>query len=542
MYKLMIVEDEPTIRAGLKHYFNWDELKVTEIVEAENGLEGIGMALKELPDLIVTDIRMPEIDGLQMIEELRSRLPDTLFVILSGYNDFSFAQRAIRLGQIHAYLLKPLEYEESLASLQECIRRLDDKRLEREQRSRLERTVKEAAKLQQEGPLKLIIEEKAALTTERLQQLCGYPADKYIVIPFAAALFPKRGAHADWRTLVEELIRDLQTAASSNGKNEWHVFTYNRMPKLYGIAVADAGRCDAAALTAALSSALDKSLAKPRWSAYGAVGAAIDHFADAGERLRSTEKALYLRYSGRGGRLFHIREGTASGGLQEQAGLSILIEEHLVLECLASGDSARTQAFMNGLAEQAKPKLPHMPSDQWLAFLQQLINVTLRFAHRSGITVEGVYSDKLLTLSFVDEFENAEELFGWLTGWMLQLSADYAAKGQSSPVNDSLVFEKIAAYIKRNIQEDITLQMVADQFFYNPSYLSRLFKSKLNKNYMAFVTEIRIRSAQQFLKDPGYLITDVCQLCGYKSYKHFVKMFRSVTNMTPTDYRKQLGM
>lgn len=103
MYKLMIVEDEPLIRTGLKHYFSWQELGVQSIVEAENGKEGVATALREQPDLVITDIRMPEMDGLQMIEELRQFLPDTLFIILTGFNDFEYAQRAIKLGSVHAF-------------------------------------------------------------------------------------------------------------------------------------------------------------------------------------------------------------------------------------------------------------------------------------------------------------------------------------------------------------------------------------------------------------------------------------------------------
>ncbi|BFT73536.1 response regulator [Paenibacillus sp. P36] len=105
MYKLLIVEDEPLIRTGIKHYFNWQDLEVSHIVEADNGKTGLTMALQEKPHLIITDIRMPEMDGLEMIEQLRPQLPDTVFVILTGFNEFAYAQQAIRWAAFMPFCL-----------------------------------------------------------------------------------------------------------------------------------------------------------------------------------------------------------------------------------------------------------------------------------------------------------------------------------------------------------------------------------------------------------------------------------------------------
>lgn len=257
MCKLMIVEDEPMIRAGLKEYFDWKALGVHTIVEAENGREGVDRALVELPDLVITDIRMPIMDGLEMIAQLRTQLPETLFIILSGHNEFEYAQKAIHYGGVYHYLLKPLQYETSFSVITNCIEKIKGNQLMR--------------------------------------------------------------------------------------KNDKH-----------------------------------------------------------------PEKSL---------------------------------------------------------------------------------------------------TDK------PDEVE---------------------------PDPDIQLFTKIEAYIKKHIDGDLTLNQVADHFFYNPSYLSRLFKTKLNKNYMSFVTEIRIDYAKQYLHIPQYAVADISKMCGYKSYKHFVKVFKDVTQMTPTEYRKQL--
>ncbi|MEK3975697.1 response regulator transcription factor [Psychrobacillus sp. FSL K6-1267] len=262
MYKLMIVEDEPIIRSGLKHYFDWKELGIQTIVEAENGKNGVDIALVELPHLVITDIRMPVMDGLEMIGSLRTKLPETLFIILTGHSEFEYAQRAIQYGGVHDYLLKPLQYENSFSVIKECIEKIRVKQLE------------------------------SKVNTEKNIDLLG----------------------------TSQLLKKME-------------------------------------------------------------------------------------------------------------------------------------------------------------FLTQ---------------------------------------------------------------EDLQLFKKIESYIKKHINQELTLNMVAEHFFYNPSYLSRLFKTKLNMNYMTFVSEIRIGYALECLKESKYSITEVSLMCGYKSYKHFVKLFKSVSQMTPTEYRKQL--
>lgn len=260
----MIVEDEPLIRAGLKEYFDWKELGIHTIVEAENGKDGIDTALIELPHLVITDIRMPIMDGLEMIGQLRSKLPDTLFIILSGHSEFEYAQKAIHYGGVYDYLLKPLRYEKSFSVIVNCI-----------------------------------------------------------------------------------------------------------------------------------------------------------------EKIREKQQTLHSF-------------------------------EHLV--------ENKSQA-------EASDSL-HLPDAN----------------------------------------------------------------------QDLQLFTQIESYIKQHIDQELTLNIVAEHFFYNPSYLSRLFKTKLNKNYMTFVSEIRINYALQYLEIPQYSVSDISVMCGYKSYKHFVKVFKNITQMTPTEYRKQLRL
>ncbi|MCR8660205.1 helix-turn-helix transcriptional regulator [Paenibacillus endoradicis] len=214
-------------------------------------------------------------------------------------------------------------------------------------------------------------------------------------------------------------------------------------------------------------------------------------------------------------------------------------EKQLILQCLQQ-DANKSIAM---LKSQFTKQLSLAAPESLLAYMQELMSITVRFAHKNNIQIEGIYNERLFNLSFLDDFISLEHLINRIGDWIVQLNRDYITSHHESNLeHEDQLFPKIAQFIVDHIDQDITLQMVAVRFFYNPSYLSRLFKQKLNKNYSLFQAEIRIKYAQKCLADPQHSVADICMMCGYRSYKHFVKTFKLVTNMTPTVYRKQLGL
>ncbi|MFC4098098.1 response regulator [Paenibacillus xanthanilyticus] len=565
MYKLMIVEDEPLIREGLKHYFPWSELGVTQIIEAEDGAQGERLALLERPDLIITDIRMPQMDGLTMIEWLRPHLPSAAFVILTGYNDFEYAQRAIKLGNIQAYLLKPLGYEESLATVQDCLAKLKQRQAEDLLLQGAEQLKQERRREQERQIVRRLLDEPGFDPAPALLAL-GMPdpedgrSRRYAAFaatapspPGALPVSPDVWSADAQRFIADHASRLLGTRVADK------LLTYARGGKMFVLALAEseaetdaprstdaarselpAGSSHATADTEAALAALNRGRDAAIYIAAGSLTATA---AEARQSFAQAEQALYKRYYQYGAYLFRSASPHAPSSSETQTPLLAARDRELLQTHLLQGDAAAARKLLMKLAEGVRQLPADTPPDRWLAFLQELISALLRYAHRHGIAVEEFASGSMLTLGFADDFATAEDLFAWLADWTDRLiAASPESGGAQAGGADARIFTQIEQFVRQHLDQEVTLQMVADRFFYNPSYLSRLFKTKLNKNYLAFVAEIRIRYAQDRLKDPSLFITDVCAMCGYKSYKHFVKTFRSVAGMTPTDYRKQLGI
>lgn len=125
MFKVVIIDDEPIIVEGLSKVVPWEKYNCQVVATASNGIEGIDLIRKVRPDVIISDISMPGMNGLQMIAAIKTEFPDTLICILTGYRDFDYAQTAIRLG-VFRFLLKPSnmeELEEAVASMVEVLKR-----------------------------------------------------------------------------------------------------------------------------------------------------------------------------------------------------------------------------------------------------------------------------------------------------------------------------------------------------------------------------------------------------------------------------------
>lgn len=130
-YKIFIIDDEPMIIKGLKKLVPWDEINCEISGTAKNGEEGLNLIREQMPDIVISDIRMPKLSGLQMIEQLKDIKTDMKFIILTGHRDFDYARKAIELGVVK-YLLKPTNIEDIKSAVLEAVMILDDERSKEE--------------------------------------------------------------------------------------------------------------------------------------------------------------------------------------------------------------------------------------------------------------------------------------------------------------------------------------------------------------------------------------------------------------------------
>jgi len=342
-----------------------------------------------------------------------------------------------------------------------------------------------------------------------------------------------------WRRNAEKVISD-SVEFMLHPKTPPLILTYFHKLKLYACVVYPANIQVVAdkEIELELNNLLKRINNEHDFTLFLAVGDSVDNLLEVKKSFQTTKQALYRRF-------FEHQRHVFIKSLTEQNhdGNEMTVqlenrEKNLIRAHLQNGDSQQ----LNQLMKDLTIKLPYQSPEKLFTYLHEIITIVFQFANQNNMEIDGVYHDKLLTLEYVDDFVFIEEIFNWLASWMGQLSSEYLNKDNVDDSQENKLFDEIRSFIIQNIDQYLTLNIVAERFYYNPSYLSRLFKIKLDKNYMTFVTEVRIDYAQQCLKDPHHSITEVSEMCGYKNYKHFVKLFKNITQMTPTEYRKQLRM
>lgn len=171
MYKILLVDDEYYAREALKDTIAWETFGCCICAEANNGVTGLAKAKELKPDIVLADISMPFMDGLQMIEEIQKELPDTIFALVTGYGEFEYAKRGMELGVRH-YVIKPVDNKELMQNISQMVKELDDRKERTDEYTSLRFWANKNARDNQRKFLEMLLDGSEALSTERFYYEC----------------------------------------------------------------------------------------------------------------------------------------------------------------------------------------------------------------------------------------------------------------------------------------------------------------------------------------------------------------------------------
>lgn len=510
MLKLLIVDDEQIEREGLQAILN-KGFPTCQFAEARNGAKAIETAAEWQPDLVLMDVKMPGINGLEAIERIAALLPMTKFIMVTAYDTFEYAKQALKLG-VKDYVLKPSKASEIISIVGKVIEDI-----------RIEKTI--AAQQR---------EEKAAL--RKMMPLVE--ADVVTQLLFDRI----HDVH------ISDMLQLLGAELTSEA---------------FILLVMLSGESQAEAMYAAVKG-------KIRQTESGWVGAMsgrqipIIVFREAGKTYRSqanslVQQLLMLRQREPGGEL-RIGVGGPYTGLDNVK----LSYQEAMLASAQMGPSAKHRFYGETEAdrpsssdkpdkESEKQFIEHIRQGKWetvreavLALLarhdrqqtpltrsaQEVLErlwIIARVAGEMGIEVE-----KPLFSFQVTQYEQLRAETEGLLGKLISCIAAY----QSSVLPDAA--RQMKQYIIENSEKDITLEGMALRIGLSPFYMSKMFKDHEGINYIDFLTECRIEKAKKLMADPERSLKEITFEIGYNDPNYFSKVFKKVCGATPSEYRKAI--
>ena len=531
--KVLAADDEYWIRENLRTIIDWQALGLELLPMAQDGEDAL-RKMEECPaDIVITDINMPYISGVELMEQLKSRWPETAILVLSGYSDFEYVHKALLCGALD-YVLKPLNRSKLMEALSRAIEQVLAKTRRQRERSEEQARLNLAASmvldrefsqwlhdarrqdLLQSVEAKLYDYEAAfssyRVVLVRLPGFMQHLGEGELPASAAEAVYKIKTALASWiRTGNKLVIHDLYHA------NHFLIITETDEQELRGM------------LQAALTEIGALSGVAPR----ALVSEGYFSFRDLRKAYDQTRRCIVSMLCSAGMKIGYAAELREAPVIQR-------IGTDMVRQLEQAARAQQRERFERLLDQSG---IYRCCEENWT--VQELMHSVncitwilqnLTEDHRSGEQRAALDNLQELLLSTVEsmQLDQLRSLFS-------QMMDEYFGSGSSEAGSESMrsTVQRVKAYIDAHYDEEISLGTLAQRFSVDDSYLSRMFKQQVGCNLMLYLASARIAQAKRLLIQKDLNITDVAQLVGYDDYAYFSRVFKRMEGKSPRAYREE---
>lgn len=510
MHKLIIVDDEHFVRKGMLALIDWKAIDYRVVGEADNGEDALALILKEEPEVVFTDIRMPVFDGIELIKQVKKHAKhQPKFVLISGYDDFQYAQQAVRLGVVD-FILKPVNKKEIEETLNKLSREIYEERMEiQTNQAFINHRIFKRIILEHHEPTK---EESSTLLSLPEAQL------RYVMIDIR---------EQSTSTSIDEQIQHAITHFV--GADQLFIHPIDR--EGYGLILEQ--------------SYLPKNDNELTWF--------FDHFKNMIETVIGHEVFIYIGNKAKGmegiKKSYHVANQLKAHRYIREDDAPLLMTKDI--EQRLNEKNELDPRLFNDLIEHVEENSPEkitttlhqlkvaiqqegITIKQVQLFLYQIdqaIEQRFKKAMDSGTSTES---------PFLDNVNDSYTLSGLIKSLQqfLIIRAKQLAALNKAKYNGEIY--KVKRYIDRHFDENLTLKRLANQFYMNPVYLGQLFKKTYGIYFKDYLLQVRIEEAKRCLRQTDLKVYEVAEAVGFGSSDYFVTQFEKIVGDTPSKYRQKI--
>ncbi len=527
MYKIIIVDDEEIMREGLINLVDWKALGFEIVAQFEDGDEALEYLKINRVDVLLTDIKMTFVSGLDLARYINDHKLSTKVVLISGYEDFEFARQAVSYNVVQ-YMLKPI----SLRDIQSVFSKI---RLEMD-------TEKESMKRQddkQKKYIELLAATRAQFFMDLVLGALRNPDElKKRLQLLDVDIDPENRPCCLWVASIYKyedfLDKHWDYGSDAFYKAIGNMFCVDKDSLEFQFINGREGRFKILII------------GSPGLSQNVFTQFIEDHINNAGvntKKMLGIELFEHCKYIFENlcdlainmdisKKSWSQTENGSSVELNVEVQEHLLDQQKLLMTHIRDGNRESAFSLMDLILEEIRPlRMEHIQS-----FLDIFFNTLFRQLQKNEIYISEDIKAEWTDLNKLD-LNTFEEIKQYL---LMRLDTIMHKAKDGEKQSDHTITSHIKEYIRENYSKDITLENVADHVFLSPVYVSRLFKEKTGENFSDYLIRIRIEQALVLLKEPRLKVYEVGHLIGYKSTKHFYKIFKQYHGCTPTEYRKNL--
>lgn len=510
MYKVVIIDDEPIVRKGIVNVINWHGLGCEVVAEASNGHEGIEIINAHKPDIILTDINMPEMDGLEMIRQTIKKIPWSKIIVLTGYREFDYIQEALKLGASE-YLLKPSKIDEITTAVKKACLELEYKNRRDESIQVLEEHFKKSLPLLKEKLLFDIVFSSSHNILEIADEMALYSMviNEFLIVSVDLShkntvdIYQKQLFKIGIKNAFIDIFSDQYLCETINVTQSRIVFILQ--PERSHFEFQEDVHKKAESFQVIVKSCFDIEMTL-------GISTLGNGWQTLNPKMKECEQALdYKIYFGEDALILY----------EDIKNLSLIKEDHNIVN-LSRDIMSAIKIGNEVLLSELNLKLKNI-----IETLDNYQTVYVKLAKE-------ISKKDDLDFDTCTSFIQYHKLYEEIAITYMTINKNINMK------NLSVVLKQSLEYIQNNYQDSISLQDVADYTYVSIYYLSRMFKKEIGKNFVEYLNEYRMNKAKYYLKDFELKTYEVAQLVGISDPHYFSKLFKKYTGETPTDYRSKV--
>jgi len=534
MFKVFLVEDEKVVREGIRRNVLWEQYGFQYTGDASDGELALPKIREIKPDLLITDIKMPFMDGLSLIKLVRKELPRTKIVIISGYDDFSYAQQAIHLG-VEQYMLKPIIKEKLVEMLVEMREKMQEELRQQEYIENFKREAREYENFSRRRFFEQIV--TGGLSVPEICEMAknlniNIVAPFYNIVLFSLSSAEYDGSVPESYTENLALVQNNITRYFIDHPEliffRWNITMYAVLVK--GLTEDEISRNTAECIENIKNFC---AVAGQDVSWYISCGTPVSRLSSIPGCFAEASRILSYRYLCPEE---HILSETVIMNFRKNSRSQIESQKEIDLEYvrkfLSSGTEKETYDFLDQILQNFDGEFASHPVFcKYLAM--SVYFAAVKYLDSIGCHALSLWSPEFQPDENISTLEQARQYVHKVIKRAIELRDLEGIKQQRDILRDAIDF------IDRKFSDaSVSLDRVAKEVNISPNYLSAIFSQEVGQTLTEYITIKRIDEAKRLLRHTDKLLSEIASEVGYKDPRYFSFVFKKITGLTPSDYRK----
>lgn len=541
MLKIFLAEDEVIVRETIKRMIPWENLGFELVGEAADGEMALPLLLRQKPDLLITDIKMPFMDGLTLAKVAKKEIPGLKVVILSGYDDFNYAKQAINIG-VEDYLLKPITKNALIERLTEIRSRYEHEKTQKEYYEKFHREMQAYEKNSSRDFFEALVRGSMdMMEIYRRSEKLGLDivAEAYNVLIFTMNceedFSGQREGYSEWEAESLELLEEFFSENTSAMLFRCNIFSYGVLIKGQKETIEENTR----SCVSEIQRIFDRKEQKRQW--FVAAGEPVERLSQIQKSYYSASRAFSQRYLYDENILYYDEMAS-----MEKKNVTEDDSTYLQKVDVNALNPAILQKFLsNGLLEETE----NFVKDYFYAIGQEpleslvfrnYVTLNVRFSVMSFLKEIGCDTRTLEQEDTEDVLsESSKSLENAIAYAEKIISQAIALRDQNSGNKNRSILKTAVDFIDSHyMEEDMSLNKVANAANVSANHFSALFSQNMGQTFIEYLTNLRMNKAKEYLRCTSMRSSEIAGEIGYKDAHYFSYLFKKTQGMTPSDYRK----